>query len=180
MARLSLAFLISGVLWLCCGQTPPAGARPFDSEVYEAFFRQIDALHSLSGSDTTDVIAAGGKVVTLNVPKLQNVIGLTDSEADRVFAAATDCILQLASLDKTARPVILEARFQQLESGSVQPPVAQQVKAYEALHAQIILAHAGAIKTALGDARFQVLDQYVIGPGRKRSDLALSQPAAVK
>lgn len=178
MIRITLAFLLPGVVSCCWCQTPAGDAHPADPVVYEAFFRQVASLRGISKNDTIEARAAGGRVIILNVPRLQNVIGLTDSEADVVFTTATDCVRQMEALDNTVRPLILEARFQQMESGEARGPVAQRLKAYEKLHTQLVLMRVQEVKRAFGDTRFALLDEYVMRPGRNRRDLELSQSAA--
>jgi hypothetical protein len=180
MARMRLAFLLPCVVSCCWCQTPSDYTRPADAVVYEVFFRQLASLSRISKNATIEARAAGGRVITLTVPKLQSVIGLTDSEADAVFTAAAECVRQMESLDNTMRPVILEARFQQMESGEAREPVAQQLKAYEKLHTQLVIMRVQELRKTLGDTRFAVLDQYVLRPGRNPRDLEPSQPAAIK
>ena len=170
MSRVGSSFLFLGSVVSCFCQTPATDPRSPDAAIYEAFFREVAQLKSLSG-DTVSATMAGGRVIQLTVPKLQNVIGLTDSEVDALTAAAVDSVRQIGLLDNAARPLILDVRLQQLESGKLSASTAQRLSAFESNRRQIVLTHVQEIRAAFGESRFPVLDEYVMRPGRNPRDL---------
>src|ERR1700693_3070009 len=80
------------------GQTPPAVAplpQTDDAVLYETFFKQVVQVQSAAQYPDVRLNVKDGPGKTtfrLVVPNLQDVIGLTDAEADLLNATAADCM----------------------------------------------------------------------------------------
>lgn len=141
----------------------PPKEKAADPAIYEAFFRQVVELQSFPDHPTARVginIPLNGEVVNLIIPRIQDVIGLTDPEVKLLDAVATDSVAGPKSFGKPSA-MIFEARLQQIESGRTSDAVAQQLKELDSQHDRLIMDHVEQLKVALGNVRFQILDAFV-------------------
>jgi hypothetical protein len=175
--RVPLAVLLVGFPCGLCGQTPAVDARPTDPATYEAFFRQV---LNLKSAENTKAHGLNGEPVAFTVPKLQDVIGLTDREVGLLQAAAADCLQAGQSFEQPSAKVF-EARLQEIESGRVSGALGQELKELDGQHNRWILDRVQQLKLAFGDLRFQVLDAYVrSGKGQKELRPVVAAPATAK
>ena len=123
---------------------------------YESFFQQLIRLKWYSNLPNNSVQLNG----SLSIPKLQDLIGLTDSEVAILDSTATDCLSQIKPF-LIAGKLTFESRLQPVASGRVSDDLAQRIQDLDTKREEVVLKHVDALKTALGDSRFQVLDEYV-------------------
>ena len=161
--RIALPVLFFGFLCPIAGQTRPpvsSGQSDNDTLLYESFFSEVARLKSFSDSNPDNTIQIRGLVRTLTIPRMQDFIGLTDIEVELLSVAAADCIKRRDSLLKP-RPAIFEARLEQIASGQVSASLARELRDLDQQHRNLILDTVQHLKTAFGDSRFRVLDEYV-------------------
>jgi len=85
---------------------------------------------------------------------------LTDTEMAVLSGVAADCDSKLQPLDD--RPVVLEARMRFLESGREQADwMDQHLIELKARRDRIVVEHVKALRTSLGEPRFQALETFV-------------------
>jgi hypothetical protein len=85
---------------------------------------------------------------------------LTDAERALLNNVAADCASQLQPLDD--RPVVLEARMRFVESGEEQEDwVGRRLAELKARRDRVIVEHVEALRTSLGEPRFQVLEACI-------------------
>jgi hypothetical protein len=94
------------------GQPASRVLAPADANRYEAFFKQVVKLKTISENSTT----VKGRSYRIVVPRIQDVIGLADQEVEVITATAKQCVSELQSL-LVAHEFVFEARLQELESG---------------------------------------------------------------
>jgi hypothetical protein len=85
---------------------------------------------------------------------------LTDAEMAILNNVAADCDSKLQPLDD--RPVVLEARIRFVESGEEQEDwMDQRLTELKARRDRVIAEHVEALRTSLGEPRFQALEAFV-------------------
>ena len=85
---------------------------------------------------------------------------LTDAEMAILNSVAADCDSKLQPLND--RPVVLEARMRFVESGDEQEGwMDQRLIELKARRDRVIVEHVEALRTSLGEPRFQALENFV-------------------
>jgi len=85
---------------------------------------------------------------------------LTDAEMAILNSVAADCGSKLQPLND--RPVVLEARMRFVESGEEQEDwMDQRLTELKARRDRVIAEHVEALRTSLGEPRFQALETFV-------------------
>ena len=138
-----------------------AAANP-DPAIYEAFFKKVVELNRAPAE-----VRLNGETVKLSVPRLQDVIGLTDAEVDTLNRTAEGCFQQLALLDQP-KPWIFEARLEQLQNGALSESLARQMNQLKDRRRQIVLEHLQQLKSSLAES-FVRVDFFVHSPENPRS-----------
>jgi len=119
---------------------PPGPADPV--QIHQLFFERVS--HSKPGTPFT-------------LPS-----DLTDAEMATLSSVAADCDSRLQPLDD--RPVVLEARMRFVQSGEAQQAwIDQRLTELKARRDRVIVEHVKALRTSLGELRFQALETFVQG-----------------
>jgi len=150
-ALIPLSMLLAGSL--CAQPTVAPG-----TDHYLAFFRDVAQLKRLSDHPEIKPVSANGSSVELVLPRIQDVIGLSDRETDLLTSAATACIARNIPRHE---PVVLEARLQEAEIGRVSEPVASQVREFEQKIREMVLVYVRQLRSDYGEERFRILDDFV-------------------
>jgi hypothetical protein len=145
-----------------------------DPAAYESFFRQVVQMKALSDLTVRTQLNGVPATATLVPKKLQDVVGLTDSEANLVNAAAAECVARLNAL-RTPSSLAFESLMQQIESGKVSDSLDAQLKELGWRRTQAVLDDVERLRIALGEDRFQILNDYVRS-GRGRKELMPALP----
>jgi len=156
------------------GQPASQVLAPTDANRYEAFFKQVARLKTISENSTT-VKRRDGRSYRIVVPKIQDVIGLADREVDAITATAKQCVSELQRL-LVAHQFVFEARLQELENGRVAEPEASQIRELQERKRDMILSHVQRLKDELGP-RFNQLDDFVSSPTWERALMPSLEPA---
>jgi hypothetical protein len=147
------------------GQVPDSNAQPNDQDLYESFFAKVARLKEQSNNP--HVVISGGRSATLIVPKLQDLIGLTDSEVQLLYSTALDLVEKLRVLMQR-RPSVFEARLQRIESGHLSPSLAKEFEEMDQEHSRLIADHVQRLKDGVGDKEFKSLERFVHSPTWER------------
>jgi hypothetical protein len=142
-------------------QTGSGSEALADASMYQAFFGQV-AKNTLlpDPPEWRQVDRKPSKSFRSVVPSLRDVIGLSDHEADLLTTAAKEYASEAGSLSKHF-PLVFEARLQEMENGRISETVASQVSELEQSYREMVLGYVQQLRFDSGDARFQVLDDYV-------------------
>ena len=122
--------------------SPPSS--PPDYVIYQNFFHQVKELGIRPLSD--EAIAS---------------LDLTNQELGPLVAIASDFEAATDSFDKAIKPLIFEARMQAIESESVSPALQKKLHDVENRRSLMILDHVRQLKTALGESRFVMLNEFL-------------------
>jgi hypothetical protein len=157
----ALVFLYMAILAPALGQTAsvepaPSPSKPPSLDIYRAFFRQIAEL-----KDPSTPIRLNGQLSTLKYRSLQQSIGLTDSEAHILRAAAVDCEAAIRSFESRSAAVVLEARLEAIASEQPTENRAERVKELDRSRDQIVSRHIEELRRAFGELRFRAVERYV-------------------
>lgn len=133
---------------------------PTDASTYKSFFRQV-ANNTLlpDPPEWRPVDHKPSKSFRIVVPRIEDVIGLSDHEAGLVTSAAKGYVSEAGGPKHV--PFVFEARLQEMEGGRVSETVSGQVSELENRWREMVLAYVRQLRSDLGDARFQVLNDYV-------------------
>ena len=155
---------------LLFGATTFAGAqdRP-NPDLYQDFFRQVFALKSAGDHPTARL--ANGDIVPMKVPTLQEVLGLTDEEVERLNTTAADCLSKLNVLNRASASLIFESRLETADNGKISNALALEMKNLDDRRNTLVLDHVQELKTALPPASFEKVDAYVRAPAREKKSL---------
>jgi hypothetical protein len=155
-------------LLLACLLLLPSSATQSSAEAdratvstYVAFFRQVAQLQSLSEHPESVMLPPKMRMrgCTIAVPRIQDVVGLSDHETGLLLTSARAC---LAGIDRRVQsPVVFEARMEELEGSGISESVARQVSELKQRYDDQILGHVQQLRSNFGPTRFQVLDEYV-------------------
>lgn len=159
--RLALALALAATL--CSAQERP------DPAAYQQFFRQVAELKS--SADHPTARTAWGDV-PLVVPRLQEVIGLSDAEVETLNGVAADCMSKIAAFAKAAGPLIFESRLEIAGDGQNSDELARKLKDMDEQRNQMVLAHVQALKSALPPRSFERVDAHVRAPADAKKSLA--------
>jgi len=104
------------------------------------------------------------------IPKIEDIIGLSDTDVDILNSTATDCIAQFVPLDRTQSSLTFESRIQFVGSGKISKEVVQKLADLDEQRDLITIDHVRQLKDALKAESFQTLNAYVHAtPGEKKS-----------
>ena len=123
----------------CCGFAVEGQDAPVNPDTYESFFRQVSRLTPAS-------------------PLLENALGTTTEEAQLLSRIANDCEAKSAAFTDEMRTVFLGI---QLATFAEEAPPESAVRRYGELNrerAQMVLDHIQAMRTLLGEPRFQRIE----------------------
>jgi hypothetical protein len=133
-----------------------------DPEAFESFFHQVSELtHRASGIMTVGTANGIGRFLQ---PTPQEVIGLTDREAQLLNGIALDFENKMHLYDESVGPMTLEARLRLVESANVpenRPRAEQDLDDLKNRRDQVTLAHVDALRQAFGEVRFKVLVSFI-------------------
>lgn len=155
-------------IWLAVGSTgicqelPLASPSPLPAVgEYESFFRTVAQRSRISAPAPSPEVPAG-------VPAtIQAALGFNDSEMEALDRIASNCVSRLSLVRLPSARLIFEARLEAIETGKESSVVDQSLKDMAAEVARITGQAAQQLKSALGDARFQKLDEWLRGGGAK-------------
>jgi hypothetical protein len=156
---------------------PQVGPVP-QSVVYRHLFHHIVLLNQqaqeaeLQGND-------GSALRTL----YQRLAKLSDEQAHTLDKIATNCDLQVESINNDAKRIIYQYREQSAKTsqGQPEPQMAAELTDLQGKHDAVILQSRESLRTALGDTEFQRFDQFVqkiITPQFSQSKLGFPQPGS--
>jgi len=172
--KVQAALTLAIAVCVCGAQDRP------DPAAYQQFFRQVAELKSYGSHPMARTVWGD---VPEKVPRLQEVIGLSDAEVETLNATALDCGAKIAAFAKAAGPLIFESRLEIAGAGQNSDELARKLKEMDEQRNQMVLAHVQALKTALPPASFERLDAYVRAPADAKKSLAPTvdiPPGAVK
>ena len=144
-----------------------------DPAAYRQFFRQVVDLKSIADRGAM-AQSLNGQMVTLKIPTLQDVIGLSDAEVAIVNATAADFGTKDTLFRMALIPLTFESRLELAGTGNISEELARKMKDIEDQRNQATLSHVESMKTALSAASFEKLDAYVRATGGAKKSL---QPA---
>ena len=146
-ARLFL-ILIAPIAAFCQNVTPRiCGGVLINHSDYKIFFDKI------SGVPESEVYEAA-----------RRAMDLSDEQTRRVVAIASDLATLSCTIDKTIRPLMWEARMQLTASDSIDPKLQEKIHGLQAEWDRAVTEHIEQLKSTLGPARFNALDQAVKAP----------------
>jgi hypothetical protein len=162
---------------------PPQGNAPQvepvpQAVIYRHLFHHIVMLNQeaqqeeLQGND-------GSAIRTL----YQRLAQLSDEQAHTLDKIATNCDLQVESINTDAKRLIYQYREQSANTNrsQSQPQMASELTALQGQHDAVILQSRDSLHSALGDTEFQRFDQFVqsvITPQFTQSKLSFPQPGS--
>jgi hypothetical protein len=115
--------------------------------------------------------APDGQSTGVKEPAIQEAAGLTEREASILTEIATDLEARMRSLNMG--PAIFEARLRYVESGQSSEDLVQQLlRDIEERRRQMVSEYVQQLRTAFGDARFQMLDGYARARQKARTAAA--------
>ena len=149
-------------------QSPPASklTNVPDFVLYDHFLFRVVWLENQANS-----LKAQGKDDTFMRSWMQTKAGLSDQETASLKAIATDC---------RATPSAIVSAVRSLAAAGANFATSQQVQSLASQRRQTVLDHMGQLQTALGPARFAVLDAYVRQTVKIPIGPAAPPPASVK
>lgn len=150
--QVALALAIASSM--CSAQDHP------DPAAYQQFFRQVVELKSMADRGTM-AQSLNGQTVTLKIPTLQDVIGLSDAEVAIVNATAADFGTRDTVFRRALIPLTFESRLELAGTGNISDELARKIKDIEDQRNRATLSHVEETKTALPAASFEKLDAYV-------------------
>jgi hypothetical protein len=174
--RVAVVLLLTGFRFQAFCQTAPAAApspKVPNNIVYEAFFRKVLFLQDLAAKQ--DAQKKSGAAAR---SAIQKAVGLTDQETAILNALAADWKTQVAANLATAAPLIQAAHGQMTASGAAAPSVVQQLRGLESQRSAIDAAHIQQFQSAVGSARFAVIDAAVQATSTVKT-LKVPPPSAV-
>lgn len=132
--------LIAGCSLALLGQNAPPPQGSLDPAQYESFFRQVSQLNSTQ------------------VPLLERALGMRTDEAQALSGIANDCETRSVAFTKEIREVFLCIRLAALAEEAPQESAVRRYGELNRERAQMVLDHIQAMKTLLGEARFQRIE----------------------
>jgi hypothetical protein len=158
--RLALAFTVAGCAF--CQELP-------DPVAYASFFDQVSSLKT-----QTDRLSKSEEGIVRTIPKIQDVIGLSDTEVEILNKIAADCVAAIDSLQEPRRELIFDSRLEFIETGKHSETLEKKLKDLDNRHDQLVLNHARQLKAALPDPSFAKIDGYIRTPVNDRKSLAIT------
>ncbi len=141
-----------------------------DPSGYSFFFSQISDLKSSSDRSLT-VASNDGGLKVISFPKVQDVIGLTNTEADLLNKVSADFVAAIDNLESARHDLIFESRLEFIETGTHSDALAQKLKNVDDQEAQLALKGVRQLKSSLPEASFAKIDTYVHTPLSDRKSL---------
>jgi hypothetical protein len=169
VARVALAFWTIGCLWHAPSQTAGTDLSQlssFDSIAFERFFREVAQLSEVA-RNVSSVVSLNGQPSKLTTPTAQDAIGLTNEESRTLKAVASLCETRIRSFEEAARPLVFEARLQLIESETSSLAI-ERLNSLDLERQQILSACIQRLRTAFGDTRFKLVEDFVLS--RKQGD----------
>jgi hypothetical protein len=164
--RIVFALALCGCVYPALCQTPDAGPHTFvpvtpdtSASPYEWFFSQVFQLKA--AADRGQTLSVYWTDERQPLPRLQDLIGLTDSEVALVNAVATECLAEIDELQHTGRALIFESRLEFIETGEHSEALAVRIKRLEDRHPELVTNYVNRLKAALPEAQFRKLDTFV-------------------
>jgi hypothetical protein len=157
--RLALAFTVAGCA-LC--------QQRLDPVAYSSFFSQVATLNA---ADHRLPDSANGDGTARTVPKIQDVIGISGTEAEILGKIAADYVAVTGSLQEPRRELIFDSRLEFIETGKHSETLERKLKDLDERSDELVLNHVRQLKSALPDASFAKVDAYVRTPVSERKSL---------
>lgn len=158
LRRTIVALLLSGFGFQALCQTAPAAAPPQVPYViiYDGLFHKVLFLEGVAAKlDANKKDSSGARGV------IQNMLGLTSTEAATLNALAADWQTQMTG-NQTATTAAFQAASNQIAaSGAATAAQSQQIQAVRSQRWAIDTAHIQQLQAAVGSARFAVIDAAV-------------------
>lgn len=144
-----------------CQELPFASSSPLPLVgVYESFFRTVVQRGRIAATPPEGPTAPPTSV--------QVALGFTDPEMLSLDAIAAASVVQLSAARQPATQWIFEARLEAIETGKESQKLTRQLKDMEVQVSRVIEQSRLQLKTALGEARFQKLDDWLHAGGANK------------
>ena len=156
MFRVGFVLILLGWALNAFGQQALSPEDSVTTKDYLAFFGEFSSREKLA-----DDVAAHGKDDRGSRHHYKNLFALTDAQEAGMKAAIKQCTTQLAKLQKDRAQVMNQIRAQTSNGKSASQDLGQQLSQMYSTYLQTVLSCLPQIKSAVGDAAFQRLDQYV-------------------
>jgi hypothetical protein len=143
LIRLTLVFTVAGCA--LCQERP-------DPVAYAFFFSQVA---SLKAAEHGSPDSANGDGTARTVPKIQDVIGLSGTEAETLAKIAADCVAATDSLQEPRRELIFDSRLEFIETGKHSEVLERKLKNLDERSDELVVYHMRQLKSALSDASFR-------------------------
>jgi hypothetical protein len=158
MALFRMTLLLFIVVCNGNGQTEQP-QRP-DYVLYGAFFEEVWKRTFVVHMITISQAKPGGteKPREILQPTMQESIGLTHDEGRGLATIATDCHSREWLISEAARPLVWEARLEEIDAGKVSSTVQQKLKLLEDQRSEMIIGYVRQLREMLGSDRFQIVE----------------------
>jgi hypothetical protein len=164
----SLSFCLSSCL--LSGQTtaaPPQGQVPVawssvspstfaTGQLYHALFKQVAIFQQMANA-----LQAKGKNNSGALHEVKRRVGLTDAEEAALNTIAATSIAAFEAGEKSANAIVTQFVNQNAKGTPMPTALQQQYQAQKGQDLQAVLSAVQQLQTAFGQARFQILDNYV-------------------
>jgi|SRR5579883_767857 hypothetical protein len=104
------------------------------------------------------------QTATLDEPehKLQETLGLTGHEAERIYAIAKDCVTRHDLLEDELHRLTLDSRLEVIRSGDAGDELTARLKANEDRRRAVVPDHIRDLRRAVDPRRFQLIESFVL------------------
>jgi hypothetical protein len=157
-----LAFTVTGCA--LCQESP-------DRAAYAYFFAQVASLRTAADHPPTVSIGSDGSA--RSAPTVQEVVGISDAEAQILRKIAADWNAASDALQESRRGLIFDSRLEFIETGKHSETLEKKLKDLDERSDELVMNHVRQLKAALPDASFAKVDAYVRTPLNGRKSLAL-------
>ncbi|MEP7355157.1 MAG: hypothetical protein ABI824_18155 [Acidobacteriota bacterium] len=156
--RITGLALFAGFCFVLQGQDGPLYQNSHNPATYEAFFQAVT-----HWPPATTRAALNGSTTEFEfvTPSIEEAIGITAAEAQTLRTIAADFDEKNEVIRQAIKPLVFETRLANLEEAARSNPVAQQYSDLGRQRTQLILDHLETLKTALGEARFRLVEAFV-------------------
>ena len=158
MVRFTLLFCFVGSIWQASGQSLPADSSVLES-LFHRFFGQVVQRH---GQPTQRVVTINNQPTTLVQTSVKDALGLTDTEAESLFAIASDCETKIKALDASSRSLVFEARVNLEGSDKSKSKARGQLDDLSQKRQEIVSKLLHELRSVLGDQRFEAVKTHVL------------------
>ncbi len=166
--------VVSLALTLCVAGAPCQEQQ--DAAIYASFLSTVADMRPTL--DHGEKPAAADPAVAA-LPRIQDLIGLTDAEADLLNAAAAAYSSAMRDLYESRTALTMESLFEFVETGKHSDAIQQKLKDVESKRNELAMTQVRRLKTALPEASFAEIDAYVHTRFRDRKSVSAS-PAPSK